>query len=27
LFKQPEKTGPPVPLMVNEHKLQPVSLA
>ena len=27
LFKQPEKTGPPVPLMVNEHQLQPVSLA
>ena len=27
LFKQPEKTGPPVPLMVNGHKLQPVSLA
>jgi hypothetical protein len=27
LFKQPEKTGPPVPLMVNEHKLQCVSLA
>jgi len=27
LFKQPEKTGPPVPLMVNEHTLQPVSLA
>ncbi len=27
LFKQPEKTGPPVPLMVNEHKLKCVSLA
>ena len=27
LFKQPEKTGPPVPLMVNGHKLQPVLLA
>jgi len=27
LFKQPEKTGPPVPLMVNEHKLHPVLLA
>ena len=27
LFKQPEKTGPPVPLMVNGHKLQCVLLA
>lgn len=27
LFKQPEKTGPPVTLTVNEHKLQCVSLA
>ena len=27
LFKQPEKTGPPVILTVNEHKLQCVSLA
>ena len=27
LFKQPEKTGPPVTLTVNEHQLQCVSLA
>ena len=27
LLKQPEKTGPPVPLMVNGHKLQCVLLA
>ena len=27
LFKQPEKTGPPVTLVVNGHHLQPVSLA